>query len=396
MRELEFSVMHFEPDVEQKLAPMLLAFEEQSGIHVRLRPLRWDKGWMEIAQFGLYGQGPDISEVGLSWIGSLAAMKCLRPFASHEIQSLGGSQRFFPSSWKAGFTPGSEQPWAIPWMGDPILTYYWAQDMEKAGVENPKTAFQDHNTLLTTLQKLRESGIRYPLSLTLYGSLRTLHEASAWIWAAGGELMSEDAHQVLFAEKQAIEGLKNYFSLLEFIHPDVINSPTPQPFFESHKVSVMPSGPWHAIYGRHIYMDWGPSIGISSLMKGAYVGGSSLVVWSHSKRKQECLEFVRFILAQPSGRTVSPHSIMLPVQQSNFETPEHSQDPFSQVCMQAMKQGRLFPTVKRWGSIEEKLNQELSNIWVDLFANPNQNINDCIHKRIDPLAKRLNLNLADA
>jgi hypothetical protein len=34
---------------------------------------------------------------------------------------------------------------------------------------------------------------------------------------------------------------------------------------------------------------------------------------------------------------------------------------------------------------------EFSNIWKDLFADPEQDLNACLHRHLDPLAQRLNI-----
>jgi hypothetical protein len=74
MVEIEFSVMEFSARDSKKLLPLLDAFEKEHYIHVNLVGIPSDNGWAEIAKFGIYGNGPDVSSIGSSWIASLAAM----------------------------------------------------------------------------------------------------------------------------------------------------------------------------------------------------------------------------------------------------------------------------------------------------------------------------------
>jgi hypothetical protein len=61
--------------------------------------------------------------------------------------------------------------------------------------------------------------------------------------------------------------------------------------------------------------------------------------------------------------------------------------------MEAMQNGRSFPTARLRPMVEEKLSQEMSNIWRELFANPELDIDTCLHAHLDPLAQRMNLTL---
>jgi len=105
MAEIDLTVMECSPGDANKLLPLLDAFEKQYRIHVNLTGINWVKGWTEIAKFGIFGHGPDISTIGTTWIGSLAAMHSLRAFTPQQVRALGGADAFFESNWKTGFFP---------------------------------------------------------------------------------------------------------------------------------------------------------------------------------------------------------------------------------------------------------------------------------------------------
>jgi hypothetical protein len=70
-------------------------------------------------------------------------------------------------------------------------------------------------------------------------------------------------------------------------------------------------------------------------------------------------------------------------------------DVFHRAYLESMQRGRSFPTMRLWGAVEDKLRVGLSSIWADLFVDPNQDLDACIHKHLDPLAKRLNITLGN-
>src|SRR3974377_2263920 len=96
MTEIEFSIQAPDADLIQ---PLLAEFEAKYHIQVKLRLLTWDAAWGELVKVALYNDGPDISEVGSTWLGDLVAITALHAFESDEIAPLGGASRFFPAAW---------------------------------------------------------------------------------------------------------------------------------------------------------------------------------------------------------------------------------------------------------------------------------------------------------
>lgn len=389
MVEIEFSVMENDPGTANRLLPLLQAFEAQYHIHVHLVVIPWAHGWTEIAKSGIYGHGPDVSEIGTTWVGSLAAMQALHPFTPQQVQSVGGETAFFETNWRTSFLPDDPTPWAIPWLGDVLVLYYWKDALEKAGIVDAKTAFSSHAAMVETLKKLQESSFPYPLSLTTTNQNRNLHEAAGWIWNAGGDILGSDYKRVCFHEKAALQGLQKYFSLLPFIPPESLTVPSSQDLFISGQSVVLIAGPSLGSL-RQQHPEWNKRLGVAPVPETAYVGGSSLVIWKYSPRLQEAFEMVRFVASQPTRIPGSPHSHMLPTRREAIHMPSVAQDVFHHTFLQALQAGRSFPTVRLWGSIEEKLNRAIASIWSELFTNPEQNVDACLHKYLDPLAERLN------
>ena len=76
MKEIELSTMVAESDLN------LAGFQEQTYIHPRHQQFDWVSAWNKVLQIGLYQKGPDISEVGSTWLDNLKEMRALRPFSA--------------------------------------------------------------------------------------------------------------------------------------------------------------------------------------------------------------------------------------------------------------------------------------------------------------------------
>jgi multiple sugar transport system substrate-binding protein len=394
MVEIEFSVMESVTGAAQNLRPLLDAFEKQHHIHVDLTPIHWDNGWTEIAKFGIYGHGPDVSSIGTTWIGSLAAMQALRPFTPQEVRALGGADAFFESIWKSGFTPDEPDPWAIPWLGDVLDFYYWKDHFKKAGIRDIEAAFASDEALMETLKKLQRSGIPYPLSLSLTEMTMVLQEAAHWVWAAGGDFVSDDKRRVTFNEPAAMMGFKNYFSLQRFIDPEFLNrNGAPADAFYNRKTAIQISGQWQGIILADQYPNPEDIVSIAAPPKTTYVGGASFVIWKYSRHAAEAFQLVRFLSAQPPHIPASSHADEIPTRRDALNMPSVEDNIFHRTYLQTLQTGRTYPVMRLWGSIEGKLITEVSSIWKELFSNPDQALESCLHNHLDPLAKRLNLAL---
>jgi multiple sugar transport system substrate-binding protein len=394
MKEIEFSVMEGALGDSEKLRPLLDAFENQSGIHVNLIGIPWGQGWTEIIKFGIYVHGPDVSAIGTTWISSLAAMNALRPFTPQQVRALGGAESFFESSWRTGLLPNDSTPWSIPWLGDALVFFYWKEALEKAGVLDFEAAFATDAAMTETLEKLRKSGITYPLALNVTKQQIILHEAAHWVWSAGGDFISPDLRQIAFTQPAAIQGWKNYFGLRPFISPEWLSTATASgDSFIAEESAIQMGGPYVGVVNLRQRPESSKRLGISLAPVTSYVGGANFVIWQYSLRYEEAFELVRFLSSQPTRIPASPHSNELPTRRDAINMPTVETDIFHRTYLQAMQVGRSFPSMRLWGSIEDKLVYRISNIWAELFANPDQDLDSCLHKHLDPLAERLDLTL---
>ncbi len=157
MVEIDLSIMdrslHPIPDIQ----PTLDQFEAETNVHVNLTVLEWDSAWSEVLKTALYRHGPDISEMGSTWVSSLVGMNSLRPFSNEELAGFGGPGNFIPSLWESGKLAGETRLWAFPWLGYTRVIYYRRDLLEKAGIDE-KTAFQTHAQLVKTLIRVQEMG----------------------------------------------------------------------------------------------------------------------------------------------------------------------------------------------------------------------------------------------
>jgi multiple sugar transport system substrate-binding protein len=397
MVEIELSIMdrslHPIPDIK----PTLEQFEAETNVHVNLTVLEWDTAWSEILKTALYRHGPDISEIGSTWVSSLVGMNSLRPFSNEELTDLGGPSNFIPSLWDSGKLAGEKRVWAFPWLGYTRVIYYRRDLLEKAGIDE-KTAFETHTQLVKTLTRLQEMGGCTPWGVPTRLNQDSLHNLASWVWNTGGDFISGDGRKILFHKAKAIAGMKDYFDLYRFLNKKGIDQVNPETGFRQGKTAVIAGEPqlWpnQVQHSPDVAQEVAVYIAAAPIPGVPFAGSSHVVVWKHTRNEQIALQLIRHLTSLKTQLAYTPTSGLLPVRQEVLEAPPYSEEPIFQVMSQSLKSGRTFLSIPLWGLVENKLTLTLDRIWEDIFASDNPDIEGILHKRLDPLAQQLELTLS--
>lgn len=390
--EIEFSIMTSSAtDIE----PLLEQFQAEQHIRVRLRLFSWDAAWNSLIKIALYGDGPDISEIGSTWLGDLVAMNALYAFSDADIAALGKPGTFLPSAWQGAKLTGNSQVWAIPWVTGARLLFFRRDLFEQAGIEE-RSAFQNAAHFDEILRRLQDARVAIPLTLPTGLTHTTLHNVASWVWGAGGDFVSRDGKRTLFSQPEARAGIHAYLNLGRFLASSVqhLNGLEPDAQFLRHADTALTmSGLWlYAQAGSEVRKQ----IGVSLPPGPSFVGGSHLVVWKHTPKIKAALKLIEF-LTQPAAQIAHSVSVgLLPARFDALTAPPFSDDPVWQVASQGLKTGRSFPVTRSWGLMEDRLTTELAALWAETLAHPNLNLDAAIEKRLTPLAKRLDLVLGQA
>ncbi len=397
MEELELSLMNsdgYEPKME--IRPWLDQFESEHHCRIRVRMIAWETGRKELVNIALFGKGPDISEIGTSWCSSFSSMEALRPFTPSELISMGGSSAFFPSAWQSGQLFGQDRMVGIPWLASVRVLYYRRDLLEKAGIDE-KTAFQSCPKFVETLQRLEASSIPAPLVLPTRNTIfPLLHSLASWVWAAGGDFVSNDGTCTLFNQPETRAGIRAFLELSPFLSPqarglDLYQAETL--FWRGEAaISLSLQNPIMAAITKIADPNVIANLGVAAMpTKVPFIGGSNLVVWRHIAPSHEdlAIKLVRFLTSQQVQSSYNTKINYFPTRLDVMQSPPFSTDVFHSILMDGLNSGRAFPTITRWAIVEDRLMEALSQLWEDVSSHPNQDIDAIIADRLVPLANRL-------
>jgi multiple sugar transport system substrate-binding protein len=385
--------MYHDPEIVANLRSLLAEYSRSRRVEVVLHEMDYGTGWAEFIRTAVHGGGPDVSEVGTTWLSDFVAMNALQPFAPAELQRVGSAKAFVPAVWHSGLSAENEV-WAIPWLTDVSVVYYRRDWLAKAGVDE-KAAFQTSEQFEQTLKQLQAAGVEMPWTAPTRRSYISLHNLSLWLWDKGGNYVDSSGKRLLIGSPEFRAALRAYFSLYRYLAPAVRNLSETESddAFLQGKAAVDISGPWLMKYCSRT-PEVAANLGIAVPFGCSYVGGSSLVIWKTSKPAQETLELIAYLVSR-NMQTVFPKCTgMLPARLDALGAFPVPDPAMSAVLMQALKTGRALPNIGLWGTIEDRLVGMLARLGEDVLAAPEPNLEALIDKHLLPVISRLNLAFA--
>ena len=396
MDEIELSLLAHGPDFTSVLRPSLDRIGIQHRVNIETHLYEWEAAWPELVKVALYGHGPEISEIGSTWVGSIIAMNVLEPFRASDLVGYGGTSAFLPSVWQAGLQAGPNSIWAIPWLAYTRLIYFRRDLLENTGIDE-RTAFQTHEQLENTLRRLIECGVSIPWCVPTRHSRDTLHNISSWIWSAGGDFASADGKHILFNEKEARAGMRQYFDLYRYLAPLARHKDESDSLFKQGQAAVVMSGPWLWPLGANrpdVVPEVAANVGVAMPLRSAFIGFSYLVVWKHSRKADLAMKLVRELSSPNTIAAFSSHTGVLTVRLDTLDNSPLANEINYQTMAQTLKNGRTFPQIPLWGLIEEKLAFALEKIWEEVLDEQQPDIEAIMNRQLDPLARRLQMTLS--
>jgi multiple sugar transport system substrate-binding protein len=393
MTDIELSLMS-NVYTADSLEKSLQELTSQTGVKYHSQFLTWGNAWTELVRVALYGHGPDVSEIGTTWVGDLVGMNSLHPFSHAEIEAIGGADIFLKPAWQSGLVGQDNQVWSIPWLADTRLIYYRRDLLAKAGISEAG-AFATHAAMKNTLQKLVDYGIPLPLIIPTTPSRMCLQVLASFVWAAGGDFIDRDGKSTLLNLAQTRTGFYQYFELGKYLVPAAYNivDNDSDIMYRQNEAAVTISGPWMLRFPG-TDPDVIKNTGITFPPGVPFVGGTNLVVWKHSRNQREALGLVR-LLTSKKEQIFYSHSIgMLPVRQDVLSDPETANDPLYKALSLGFQRGRSFRMFHLWGLMEDRLTNVIGAIWQELLFHPESDLQSVVDKRLSALARQLDLVLS--
>ena len=376
--------------VGDAMALNLNEFKARFHIFVQHRLLPWDSALSELMTVALQSQGPDVSQIGSTWLGSLTGMIALRMFREAEVDLFGGRQAFLPSAWEGSTLLGGEDLYAIPWITDVRVIAYRRDILEKAGVDE-STAFQNVDSFESTLARLKTSGVYMPFAMSTVDDV--LYNLISWVWGAGGTIRTPDHRHLTLTDPNTIAGIKKYYQLHRYIAPEArnLNPSQSAKLFTQGQASVVLTSYAHLAElfqgrSRAVNID---TVALAPVPGIPFIGSNSLVIWLHSYQEDSAIRLVQHLVSPDVQKSLFMNLGELPARAEFYATSLFTNDRFLQTVVHSLETGRVFQSSRKWAVIEIRLEPALSAMWVDLFEDPEISLDSEIARRFAGVQKSI-------
>ncbi|TDT71998.1 multiple sugar transport system substrate-binding protein [Hypnocyclicus thermotrophus] len=388
------------PDAEHEedLQAILDKFEKKSRIKVEKTVLGWDIVWDKLTTAATSGIGPDVVEIGGTWVSSIAAMGVLEDLSKYydanEVKS-----HFLEPTLKYSKVKGVEGDLiSLPWITDGYLFYYRKDLYEKAGLD-PNEVFKDWDSFKEAMRRLdnmdftNEKGEK--IAAFAHGGKNDwniIHMMGGFIWQAGGNYINEEGTKALIAEDNAINGIKYFTSFAqEGIVPKEYLEKDPseiEALYGAGNIATILTGPWFASYLEKTlagkYDSEADDVNALNLEKNSYKntdvaqplagpagrytfsGTNNLAVFNFSKHKKEAAELVKYLTTDKEAQIDYCNATgLFTVSKNVANSPYVTENHFRSAVKYAFDHGyiKVYPAVPAWGPIETVLTKNLGIIW---------------------------------
>ena len=361
-------------DIPELLQPWLA---QHKDVTVKVTVLDWESGWNKITAAAASRRGPDLLELGSTWMPAIAAMGGLERLDAAQLAQVDGGAPFFAQLWKTTQVFGRPGVYGLPWYADVRAAFYRTDVFRQAGVD-PKQAFASWDGFRSALRRINGLvvGGRRVAALAYAGKndWNVVHNLAPWIWNAGGDLLSADARHSALASPQALRAIDFYSSLaVEGLVPSNAlekDSDILEGAWVGGDYGVIFSGPWLM---RRIFEAPKGSVVQTNFDVAPYpagdhghatfFGGSNLAIFKGSRHKAQAWELMKYLASAPAQVQLSLLSSMMPARIDAANDPAWTSRHPAYARLTAIAQdGRAYPPIPAWGPLETVYTKHLGQL----------------------------------
>ncbi|MDB5909647.1 MAG: transporter substrate-binding protein [Massilia sp.] len=352
---LRFWAMGREGEVIKELLP---AFERaHPGIRVEVQQSPWLSAQEKLLTAFAGDVTPDLCQLGNTWIPQFAALGALAPLDARVAAS--GSMRredYFKGIWDSNRIGAAL--YGVPWYVDTRLLFYRKDLLAEAGFAKPPRDWAEWNRMLASLKK------RDPEK---FGVLLPINEFEPLLVLAlqqDEELLRDGGRYGNFRSAEFRRTLGYY---LDMFHnkwaPALSNTQISNVWDEFGRgyFSFYIGGPWNiGEFKRRLPANlqdsWMTAPMPGSNGPGASVaGGSSLVVFKASRRKEQAWQLIEYLSQPEVQRRFFELTGNLPPRRSGWEGTALAVDPYAAAFREQLERAKSPPKVPEWERIATEM-----------------------------------------
>ena len=356
---LDFWAMGREAEVVAELLHVFHARHPE--VRVRVQQLPWTAAHEKLLTAYAGDALPDLCQLGNTWLPEFSALDALEPLDERMAGAGIPRDDYFAGILDTNLMPtegGASRLLGLPWYVDTRLIFYRTDLLRAAGHAGPPQTWSDWRAAM--------HDILHVTAGRTYGALLPLNEPDP-LFALSlqqGPVLRDDDTRGAFSQPPFRRALSFYASLFrDGLAPRMASTQVANVWDEFARglFAFYVTGPWNiGEFRRRLPADrqgdWaaaplpGPEgPGVST------AGGSSLVIFRSSRRKDAAWKLIRFLSEPETMQRFHALTGDLPPRRSAWRAPALADDPPSQAFAQQLERVRAAPKIPEWERIFQEM-----------------------------------------
>ncbi|RUS48997.1 sugar ABC transporter substrate-binding protein [Cohnella sp. AR92] len=331
--------------------PIAKMYEEKNpGVKVDVQAIPWDAAHDKLLTAVASKEGPDVIQMGTTWIPEFAEAGALLDLAPYiEKDPALKADNFFDGAIQTtqfnGVTVG------IPWYVETRALFYRSDLLADVGYpEGPKT----WDELKDAAEKLVAKGGKGHYAVNI--DAKDQNYLSMFAWQAGSDIIDSN-RQPLFNKPEYVEAM-NYLN--SFYKEKLVPVGSELDTFAAFKDGTLPmfiSGPW-MIQGvkekdPEIEGKWTIKTLPANKNNKSLMGGSDLSIFKYSKHPEEAAKFISFMSGMDAQLKYYETSNSLPALKEAWNDSRFTSDPLISAFGEQLKVAVPTPMIAEWEEVSQ-------------------------------------------
>jgi multiple sugar transport system substrate-binding protein len=334
-------------------------FTRQTGINVQVQAVPWDNVNDKLTTAVASGNGPDVTQIGLSLLPSFQSAGALLDLSPYLKDHPALQSAKYPSGVAADKMNPRGKVLSVPWVSDVRILFYRSDILAAAGISSPPTTWTQFHDDAAILAK-RGQG-KYGYYIPQWDSALPVEFA----WEAGGNIV-DGSGKVTFDTPEFRTAADFYIS---FYKDKLV--PTASDFdqaqgFVSGAAPMIISGPYLASSIKSVAPQLSGKWGVALLPKNvagtSYYAGSNMGVWANSKHVAASLRLLDYLAQTSTQLNWYKAANELPSTKAAMGDPSLTSDPMVKTYTDQLQDAKLLPLAPKWDKISQALLDALNGI----------------------------------
>ncbi|MGD9496982.1 MAG: sugar ABC transporter substrate-binding protein [Armatimonadota bacterium] len=240
--QVSFLAMEYDTNTRPFMQKLEQQFEQANPeIDLRIEVIDWDAGFQKLSTLIAAENAPDLANIATLWLPEMVDLDVVEPLDGYVSEQM--RERFIPMTLQGAQYQG--KLYGLPIAVSARALYCNADLLAAAGKQPPRTWEE-----LVEVAKACDSPDEGIYGFGLQGNkVETDVYWYYFLWANGGQILSEDGSQAVFNSPKGVQALQ---FCVDLVHKHQVTQPEPtaynreglQDLFKSGRLAMMITGPW--------------------------------------------------------------------------------------------------------------------------------------------------------